>query len=275
MNTLNSIFNAAFDLFFSPFVAMEAIWGLVAVSLLTALVVLPIFKRTSDQKAIKRIKAVLVGHILELWLFRDEMGVVLGAQGNILKRNFVYMGYMLKPLVFMIIPVALILIQTEVRYAHRGLAPGESAIVKVTLGKGPNDSEPPGPVELRTTDGLVIETPALRAEGLATYWRIRAERPGTHELRVLQGAGEARKTVHATEGIMRMETSTSRATFTGSLLHPGEPPLPPDIAIESIEVGYPEREISMLGLKVHWLVAYLVLTLLFSFALLKPFRVRI
>ena len=276
METLNSIFNAAFDLFFLPFGSLGPMWGLGAVSLLTALVALPIFKYTSNQRAIKRIKSILMGHIIELWLYRDEIGIVLRAQGNILRRNFVYMGHMLKPLVFMIIPVAIILIQTETRYAHRPLGKGEAAIVKVTVDGAGAKGGPGGEAELRTPEGLVIDTPALRAGGGVTYWRIRAERPGTYDLHVLYGGDEARKTVHAADGATRIEPSSARAgSITAALLHPGEPPLPEDLSIESIEVRYPARELSVLGHKVHWLMAYFVLTLVFSFALLKPFRVRI
>lgn len=276
METLNNIFNAAFDLFFLPFRSLGPLWGLSAISLLTALVALPIFKYTSNQRAIKRIKSILMGHIIELWLYRDEIGIVLRAQGNILRRNFVYMGHMLKPLVFMVIPVALILVQTEIRYAHRPLRQGESAIVKVTVDGAGAKAGPGGGAELRAPEGLVIDTPALRAEGGVTYWRIHAESPGTYDLHVLYAGEEALKTVHAADGAMRIEPNSARgASITAALLHPGEPPLPADLSIESIEVRYPDREISIFGHKVHWLMAYFILTLVFSFALLKPFRVRI
>ncbi len=116
MNFINHIFNFLFDVFFYPFRSVDPIYGLCAIALLSAIIALRIFKYTSNQEGIKRVKARIMGHLLELRLYKDDIRIVISAQINILKYNMVYLRYTLKPLMFMIIPISIIMINTASRY---------------------------------------------------------------------------------------------------------------------------------------------------------------
>ncbi len=125
MDYINYILNSLFDVFFYPFGSIDSIYGLCAISLLTAIIALPIFKYTSNQEGIKRVKARIMGHLLELRLFKDDIRIILSAQKDILKHNMIYLRYTLKPLIFMMIPIVVIFIHTAVRYEYRPLHPGD------------------------------------------------------------------------------------------------------------------------------------------------------
>ena len=58
---------------------------MMAVSLLTALLMLFVFQLTSNQAGIRRAKDRIKAHLLELRLFKDNMRVTLWAQGGILR----------------------------------------------------------------------------------------------------------------------------------------------------------------------------------------------
>jgi hypothetical protein len=51
-----------------------------------------------------------------------------------------------------------------------------------------------------------------------------------------------------------------------SLLYPGEAPIARQSAIESIEIRYPELDISILGKSVNWVILFLVLSLVCGYA---------
>jgi len=67
----------------------------------------------------------------------------------------------------------------------------------------------------------------------------------------------------------------SRGSIAKRVLYPGEPPLPDGTPVRSIEVLFPAARLSAFGVGVHWLVAYLVLSIAFGFALKGVFKVEI
>ena len=226
MNFINIVFNSLFDIFFYPFRSVDSIYGLCAISLFTAIIALPIFKYTSNQEEIKRVKARIMGHILELRLFKDDIRIILSAQKNILKFNMFYLRYTLKPLMFMMIPMVVIIIHTAVRYEYRPLHPGESAIVKVKL-HNPNElSIKDREIVLTVSEGLNIETPPLRIdEGAETCWRIRAEREGIFKLGLQARDMDVGKRVLVSGKVTRLSSETLKSGIVSSFFYPGEPSL--------------------------------------------------
>ena len=61
----------------------------------------------------------------------------------------------------------------------------------------------------------------------------------------------------------------------GQIIYPAEAPLPRGSGVESIRVSYDDAEIDLLGWKMHWIIAFFLLTLVFAFALAKPLGVKI
>ncbi|MDY6853846.1 MAG: hypothetical protein SWO11_03925 [Thermodesulfobacteriota bacterium] len=275
MGIFNSILNFIFDTFFNSFDSLHPIYGLSAISLLTTLIVLPIFRYFSNQEGIKRTRGRIVGHLFEVRIFKDDLRIFFTAMKNILKYNAIYMAYMLKPLLFMILPVLVIMVQTETRYAHRPLSLGETAIVKVKQETGGTFPEKGSDVLLTVPEGLRLETPPLRYdEGSETYWKIRAERKGEFELRFYVLDKELKRRVVVKDEITRISPLMLKKGILNSFFHPGEPSLSQSTNIKSIEVKYPYMNISVFGWRIHWLLIFFILTLSFGFVLMKPFRVK-
>ena len=274
MGIVNAVLGRVFDLLFLPVRGLTPWAGLIIASLLTALLMLFIFRLTSNQAGIRRTKNRIKAHLLELRLYKDNMSVSLRAQGNILVQNLRYIGYNAKPLLVMIVPIILILAQLNLWFGASPLRPGDQTLVKVKLQDGYNPMETA--LELRTSGGLAVETPPVRIEDEGEYaWRIRAVSAGPAGLEFAVGLSTIAKSV-AIGGRPLSKVSPRRdRRFLDLVLYPGEAPLPGGSPIKSIEILYEGRTLNFLGLGVHWLVAYFLLSIVLGFALKGVFKVEI
>jgi len=77
MRYYNGLANSVFDFLLAP-LAFESPWpGLIVVSLAAAAGLLLIFKLSSNQERIRRKKKVVFARVMELLLFRHDLGVSL------------------------------------------------------------------------------------------------------------------------------------------------------------------------------------------------------
>ena len=177
---INLAISSFFDLLINPFTGINPLWSLTLFSLLIAILMLLIFRYTSNQKEIKETKSKIRAYIYELRLFKDELGLVLSAQKNVFLQNLKYIKYALKPMIFMIIPMAIILIQLDSWYGHKPLSPEESTMVSLILS---DNLKIPEDISIKSDNGLTIETPPLRiAQENRIDWRIQANETGEHDL---------------------------------------------------------------------------------------------
>lgn len=273
MNFIANIITEAFDLLLFPFRGLAPIWGITFLSLLSGVLILLVYKAVSNQEAIKTLKKRIWGNFFGIYLFRDEPTQILKTQARLMKSVFRYLGHSLRPLMVLIIPIILICIQMQLRYGHNNLRTGEETIVSVTL--APPDRVLVNPVELRSSPGITIQTPPLRiAELNQVNWRIKITAGGEHTLTFLTAAGDFIRTLDISPRIIRLYPSTKRASFSALLEYPGEDFLPADSALNSISITYPPAKINLLGIKLHWIIWYFILAMVFGFALKKPLGVE-
>jgi uncharacterized membrane protein (DUF106 family) len=274
MGVINSIFGAIADVFFAPFRPFGPWAGMIAVSLAVGVLMLAIFKKTSNQAGIKRAKNAIKAHLLEIRLYKSDLGQSFRSQGAILGANFRYMGHALRPMLVMIIPVLFILAQLNLRYGADALPLGGQALVKMTLTEG--TSVLGTPVTLAAPAGIVVETPPLRIEDeREVAWRIRGEAAGVHRLSFDVGGTPVEKIVVVAQSAPAKIPALRSRKFLDLVLAPGENPLPKNLPVETIEIVYPAARLAVFGLSVHWLVAFFVLSILFGFALKGVFKVEI
>jgi uncharacterized membrane protein (DUF106 family) len=276
MGMLNSILNRLFDLLFYPFRHLNPWWGMIYISLLTGLLMLAIFRLTSNQAGIKAAKDRIKAHLLEMRLFKDNLRVSLGAQRQILAANLRYIGYSAKPLAVMIIPLLLILAQLNFWFGYRPLSVGEPAILKVHLEKSADPMTMN--IDVQTPPAIRLETPPLRlAEQREIDWRIRPQAEGVSRLTVSLAGGRGISKSVAVGGnpLSRLTPLRVRRGVFEEFLNPGEGALPTGQSVDSVEIIYPGRRLSLFGLRLHWLVVYFGLSIILGFVLKRPFKVEI
>jgi len=261
----------------SPFRSLPPIVGLSVVSLVAAIGMLLVFRATSNQQAIADVKRRILAGIFEIRLFNDDLRAMFSAQFDILRHNLTYLRLSLAPMVWMLVPLVLLIAQLQFYYGYDGLRPGEAAIVKVRLreGAGPSSGTAPA-IALEAPSGLRVETPLLWIPSeREAAWRIGTQKPGDYQLTVLLDGRSVTKQVRVSAQVGWRTPERLEAGFLNEVLHPAEPPLEADVPIEAIMVAYPEREVSLLGYPVHWMIAFFVLSLVFAFALKSRFGVVI
>jgi len=272
---INTIVGKIFEILFLPFQNMSPWIGMIVVSLLTGLLMLFIYKYTSNQEGIRKVKNKIKAHLLELRLYKDSLSISFKAQGNILRANFKYIGLAFKPLLVMIIPVMLILIQLNFWFAYDSLNPKQNTILRIKLGDDVSLMETQ--IDIKSDSDIVLETPPLRdVENNEINWRIRAEEKGVHELKIVVNGQEYIKRISVGQKTLsRISPLKTRKNFFKEFLYPTESPLPQSSPIKTIEITYPSRNMNLFGLGINWLIVYFALSIIIGFSLKGFFKVEI
>jgi hypothetical protein len=206
-------------------------------------------------------------------LFQHDALVLLRLQGRILRDTLVYMRHSLVPLLVMILPAIWIMTQLNLRFTSRPLAPGERTVLKV---KVRDAAALGGPIALEASEGVEVETPPVRIASLReAAWRVRVDSPGRHRVTVVLGEERLEKSLAAGGGWAAVSARRTGAGPLDALLYPGEPPIAPASAIESIEVNYDSASIRLFGLNWNWIVFFFVFSLIFGFLFKGPMGVEI
>jgi len=273
MIAINSIMTSIFDALLRPFAALSPWSGIAVVALLTGVVMLVVYRYTSNQRAIRRAKDRIRAHLLEVRLYRDDMRVLLRAQKDILLANLVYLAHSLRPLAVMIIPVVLILIQLNAHYGYRPLRPGDAAILAAQFAPGDVTAAAPRLIVPRglTVEALPLHIPSLRE----VDWRIRAQSRGRYVVSVVTGGQRLNKQVVVSDRRARVSPARVGSGLWAIAMNPGERPLPQGSAIRSIAVQYEPAPLPFFRWNLHWLVGFFILSIAFGLALKGVFRVEV
>lgn len=273
MITINYIITKIFDFFFLPMVNLAPEWPLFAISIVTGVFMLFIFRLTSNQKGIKETKQKIKGLFLEIRLYQDDLKQSLTAQKAILRTNVTYMKYSFVPMLVMIGPVILILIQMNFRFSYRPFVISEPINVKIIAAPSLLSLDQ---VILTVQKGVNLETKPLRIPLKGEIdWRLRATETGNYNLRFSIGEKKVIHPLHVSTSLVRVYPEVMKPDFLAAWLYPGAPFIPQDSPISEIHVSYPERSTPIVGLDMHWLISFFILSIIGGYALKKPFGVEI
>lgn len=267
---LNRAIGGLLDGLLLPFRGLPAAVGLAVVSLLATVPILLVFKATSDQPRLAATKRRIQAAILEIRLLNEDPRFVLAAQRDAMRHSLAYLRLTLVPLLWLALPMLVLMTHLQAYYGYRGLAVGETAIVKAKFAEEVGALIP----VLEGGTGVAVETPLLWLPSVREAdWRIAATAPGKHELRLRLGDAVWTKSVLVSDSPGRRSATRPSASLLAQLLHPSEPPLARGAAVTAIELGYPAGAVSLLGWDTDWIIAFLILTLLAAFALRGVLRV--
>jgi hypothetical protein len=245
--------------------------SLFLVSAAAGIALLSVFRKTSDQAAIRRTRRRLQAHLLEIRLYGDDPAIVWQAQKSLLAANARYFLLMLRPAAVLTLPMLALFVVLDGFYGRRPLNPGETAIVTVQLRRG---GTAPHPIRLDAPDGIAVESPPVRVLGAdQVSWRIRAARPVSGELRLTAGPASLTKSIVV--AAERRFVSTRRVRrFAELVFFPGERPLPGG-EVEWIELGYPAARVRTFGFETHWLVWFLLISMVSALLVRRRLRVAL
>ncbi len=240
-----------------------------AIGAVTGVVLLAVFKHTSNQRAIHRVRNDIDAHLLALKLFRDSAAVALRAQARVIAGAARLLLLAVVPMLVMAIPVTLVLGQMSLWYEARPLRVGEESVVTLALA---GDASAPWPsVSLRPTDAVDVEAGPVRVRNRREVcWNLRAREPGSHRLEFQVGNQAVAKELAIGDGFMRVSLERPGWNWSSILLYPWESPFRPGDPVRSIAVAYPERSSWIYGSGtwvIYWFVVSFVVALGFRRAL--------
>jgi hypothetical protein len=265
---LNAAANALGGLLLAPIALLPGWLSATLVACVTGALLLLVFKYTSNQAAIKRVRNDIDANLLSLKLFKDATPVVLAAQGAMIRGALRLFVLAIVPMLVMMVPVLLLLGQLSLWYQHRPLRVGEDAAVWLKLGGTTRDPMPA--VILEPSSAAEVVTGPVRVPSQReVVWRVRALEKGTHTLTFRAGKQTVTKELAVGDGFMRVSPRRPGWDWSDALLNPAEPTLPAPSPVQSVDVDYPDRPSWICGTN-NWVIYWFLVSLVAAF-LAKPF----
>ncbi len=277
MELLNTALRPLFDAVMKPLASTPAWVGILLWSIPVSVFALWVFKLTSNQDQITAVKDKIYACLFEIRLFNDDIRAIFRAQWEILGHVLKYQLLALKPMIWILPPVVLIMVHLHAFYGFQALEPGQRAVLTATVA-GEGTARPD--LGLEVPEGVLLETPGVWAPDLHQMaWRIKAERMGDFELDLVNNGHSVSKKLRVTDRTVRLSPERHEPGFLEQLEWPSEPPIPKDSGITAITLGYPEARLDFLGFSMDsqwaWMILFFVLTMVIALALKKPMGVEI
>lgn len=255
---LNTIGNAVGRALLAPLSWLPETAGALLASIATGVMLLWIFKWTSNQAAIKSVRNRMKAELLAQSLFTDEIGVVLRSQVAIIGYALRSVLFTIVPMLVMFIPISLLLAQLSLWWQARPLRVNDDAVVTLNL-KGDAVSAWP---DVRLEPNPAIETtvgPVRVLSQRAVCWNIKAKEPGYHRLVFVVDGKPIEKDLSIGRGLMRVSVKRPDWNLGELFLHPAELPVPEQSAAKSIEIQYPFSDSWMTG-RDRWFICWMIVS---------------
>jgi uncharacterized membrane protein (DUF106 family) len=264
----NALFGGAFQ--YIPLTSPLAI--VVVLSVVVGLLMVVLFGYTSDQKAIGIAKDQLKAHLLAVRLYRDQIPVVMGSYGKILRGTGRYLELAFKPLLYVIIPITLLMVQVD-RYLGATPIPVHAPFL-FTVQAASNDAL--NDVTLDLPRQIVMTAPPVHvmAEN-EIVWRLVGSKEGKYEVKIAAAAQSAAKAVCIGSDLPRISPVRLRGQFWKRIFSSAEPELPENSPIESISINYPDRNIEIAGYGMNWIWLFFILSMVAGFAFKELLGIKI
>jgi uncharacterized membrane protein (DUF106 family) len=264
---LNSITNALGDLFLAPVSNVPGWFSITVISGVMGVLLLVIFKYTSNQAAIAGIRDDVKANMLAIKLFKDNFRVIVRSQAKVFFSSFKLLYHSIVPMLVMVMPVSLVMAQMGLWYQARPVHLKDAPVI-VKLKLNSNVMDWPQVTLNERQSVKIIAGPVRVVSRKEIYWKIKPLRNGYHYLTFQVGNQKAEKQFAVGSGFMRLSLKRPGPEFIDTLLFPLEKPFAHDAAIHSIGIDYPERESRIYGK--DWWIVYFFITSIVSALIFKP-----
>ncbi|MGA2257498.1 MAG: hypothetical protein ABSG53_22795, partial [Thermoguttaceae bacterium] len=174
---LNLAANALGKLLLAPIALLPGWLSMTLLSALLGLACLAVFKYTSNQRAMQRVRNDIQAQLLVLRLFPDSLRVTLRAEGRLLLGAVSLLRLAVVPMLVMIVPVSFLLAQLGLWYQARPLRIGEEAAVTLQLRGEAGTSLPEVQIE-PTPAAETVVGPVQVLSKREICWDLRARENG-------------------------------------------------------------------------------------------------
>src|ERR1043166_4371096 len=116
---LNTVLTFLFGLVHGAVKWLGPFWSLVLISALAGILLVWIFGKVSNQGAIQKTRDRLSSELIALRLFKDDLRVFFRIQFEVLIWTAKYLRHSLVPMLILMVPAMIILIQLNLHYGSR------------------------------------------------------------------------------------------------------------------------------------------------------------
>ncbi|MEI6614485.1 MAG: hypothetical protein WCL37_06280 [Chrysiogenales bacterium] len=259
------------DLLLWPLQKLPPFWGILLLSLLTSLFVLAVYRAVSNPKKVTATKNQIKAHILAIRLYRDFWKVIIVSFFKSLYYTGKYFILNLVPLVLVFPLLFLLFVQMDIRYGMRPFRVDEDIVVKA----GFNQDISKLAIELQDDPHFQTRMNPVFINALREVnWKLRANQNSAGAIAINVNGTTVHKNLLIGENVPALSNKKMTASSWAHFIYPFEKLLAPAPALKYISLQYPARRIDFLGLHAHWIVYYLVLTMIIALALKNKFGVE-
>lgn len=289
MNAVNSAITSLFNLLMKPLGVLGPEVALVLVSGIFGILALICFKFISSQKGIKGVKDKIKGGLIQIRIYQDDLGLVARGVGTVLGRNIQYLTYNFAPILPLLVPFTFVAAQLVVRFAFAPLpvwdaeqqaqwSAGKGTTITIELAEEYAADASKLTLDLPETVEAKTKLVRIPSKGKA-FIEVLPVGSGVEDIVVrIDGEEVARKQIVTGDveapAVMQPERV---GDFLSAFLWPAEDTLS-ETPLKHIAFAYPERDLRfpfMPDGPVGVLLIFLVASMVFGVAILKPLNIQI
>lgn len=277
---INYFITKIFAAMLYPFSFINDFWGILFLSFVTSIFVLVVYKYLSSPRKIKQAKDKIKANILAIRLYKDFWKVIIG---SFFKSLFYILKYFALNIGVIIIILPLLIplfMQMDARYGSRPFRVGEEIIIKAAFFQDPNtldvkllESEhyklKMNPVFINAFKDAEKQKPLQEVN-----WKVEAAAAGAAKIRVKINDKIFEKSLYIGKHKKALSQKKLSNSSLEHFIYPVEDLFPGGSALKYIYIDYPGKSVSFIGLRIHWIIYYLVLVLIIVLALRKRFGVE-
>lgn len=259
VQVIHSLLGVAVSGFISALHSVGPALTLIIISLVAGVVLVFFYGKVSFQKKIKEVKRDIHGALLEVILFRHSPLLSLQAQGRMLFGGLLYLLLAIPPILVLALPCIFLMAQLQGWFGYESLQPGSSAIVRVSLPQ----SQSLDSVSLVVDPSIEVVGPLRDLADHEVLWRVQPTQAGRFPVQLrLSDTLSIPSELIVGVPFSRIDSRLS-SLLSDRLLYPPHAKVDlSNAAVGRFEVNYPERSFAVAGYHLHWVVLFLIISLL-------------
>jgi hypothetical protein len=242
--------------------SLSATFVVLLLSVIIGLLMVVIFRYTSDQTAIRIAKDHLKAHLLAVRLFQDQLPVVLNSYARIIAGTGKYLRLAFKPLLFIILPLTLVIVELDRYLGATPLQTGQAFLVTANAA----DADSLNNLSLQLPPQMSTTAPPVHIPAdNEVVWRVVAATDGNYDIGIAAAGQTFSKRTVVSSRLARLSPVRLRGQFLKRIFISAEPALSDPGPVTSIALNYPSRNIYFAWMEWNWIWLFFVLSLAAGF----------
>jgi len=245
------MFESVLNPIFAPLLSFGYFWAILIISFVLTLLITLVYKYTTNQDLMKKLKSDMKKLQNEMKKFKDNPSKVMAHQKKIMSKNMEYMKHSLKPTLFTFIPIIIIFGWLNANLAYLPIQPDSQFQIFADFKEGSF-----GNISLEVLPKITfLSNQTQTVVNNKVSWSLQGPK-GNYQMKLTYGNREFQKDlIISSDNYAQPDTIVKDSELT-------------KISIANNKVK-PLGSLSIFGWMPGWLGTYIIFSLIFSFGLRK------